>query len=368
MTPLVLCTLTLIVTLAVSGFAKAKEPTSTVTALVNLKLDHLVPVKPVARILPWAELALAVALAFLPGVFQVLAAVLALLLFAVYWGVIARAIIQGNTASCNCFGSASQAPISMFTLIRNTALLAAAFATLFAALETKKSALGMLLATDAQGWLWMISAGFALLALWAIYRSELVAVEEAPEPAAAGSSAVVAAPVAAPLAESADAGQELEEEEYYRHPIPFAALYYPTAPGQDKGVATSLRELARDKARVLVWVSAGCGHCHGVIAKISSWQEQLPMLGVHPVVATESEIKTFDVAENIQFLIDPGYETEQLFGSGTPGALALGMDGLLAGGPVFGSTDVIDFVEDIVAQLSEGVEEEVIEEETEPQG
>lgn len=338
MTPLVLCTLIIIVTLAVSGVAKAKEPTSTVTAIVNLKLDQWLPVKPIARVLPWAEIALALALLVLPGVWQILAAMAAVVLFAGYWAAIARAIIQGNTASCNCFGSASSAPISMFTLIRNTALLMAAFGALIGAFSSGKSALGMLLATDAQGWLWLIGAGLASLTLWAVYRAELVGVAELTERLEAAPAVVE--------------GEEVVEADYERLPIPFGALYYPAHGEEERGAHTTLRDLASEQARVLLWVSSGCGHCHKAIAKMDEWQEQLPMLGIHPVVSSNSEIKNFTLSNRIQFLVDPGFETQKLFGVGTPAAIAMGADGLLAGGPVFGGNKVVEFVEDIIAELN----------------
>lgn len=344
MTPLVLCTLTIIVTLAVSGYAKAKEPSSTVTAIVNLKLDQWLPVKPIARVLPWAELTLAAVLFFAPGIIQILAALAALLLFIGYWAVIARAVVQGNTASCNCFGSASTAPVSVYTLIRNTALLLAACGALIGALTTGGSALTMLLALDANGWLWGIGAALASLTLWAIYRSELVPATEDEKPAPALESPVN------------------EEGEYVRTPVPFAPLYYPhedrSLPA-GSGEQTSLRDLALQQARVLFFVSPGCGHCHQVIGKIDEWQQQLPMLGIHPVVSNDSDIDHFSFTGDIQAFVDPGFKTQSLFGRGTPGAVALGADGLLAGGPVFGGGRVMSFVEDIIAEINADYENHV---------
>ena len=344
MTPLVLCTLTIIVTLAVSGYAKAKEPSSTVTAIVNLKLDQWLPVKPIARVLPWAELALAAVLFFAPGIIQILAAIAALLLFIGYWAVIARAVVQGNTASCNCFGSASTAPVSVYTLVRNTALLLAACGALIGALTTGGSALTMLLALDANGWLWVIGAGLASLTLWAIYRSELVPAAEDEKPAPALESPVD------------------EEGEYVRTPVPFAPLYYPhedrSLPA-GSGEQTSLRDLALQQARVLFFVSPGCGHCHQVIGKIDEWQQQLPMLGIHPVVSNDSDIDRFSFTGDIQAFVDPGFKTQRIFGNGTPSAVALGADGLLAGGPVFGGGRVMSFVEDIIAEINADYENHV---------
>lgn len=339
MTPLVLCTLIIIVTLAVSGIAKAKEPTSTVTAIVNLKLDQWLPVKPIAKILPWAELAVAAALLFVPGIGQTLAAVAAVVLFTAYWAAIARAVVQGNTATCNCFGSASTAPVSMFTLIRNTALLMASFGALIGAIATRGSALTMLLATDADGWLWLIGAGLAALVLWSIYRSE----QTAP---------VAVQPVTEQPAEAHQLATD-EPEDYLRAPTPYASLRYPAQKGEkaNEGTEVNLRYLSSTQARLLIFVSPTCGSCLPVIEQLADWQQRLPMLGVHPVVNNESYLQQMDLPADIQPFIDPEARTARLFGGATPSAVALGVDELLAGGPVYGSDDVTRFVEDIIDEM-----------------
>lgn len=339
MTPLVLCTLIIIVTLAVSGVAKIKEPTSTVTAIVNLKLDQWLPVKPIAKILPWAELTLAAALLLLPGIWQVLAAIATVALFIGYWAAIARAVVQGNTATCNCFGSASTAPVSMFTLIRNTALLMASFGALIGAIVTRRSALTMLLATDVDGWLWLIGAGLAALVLWSIHRSEQTV-------------RTVEQPVTDQPAESQPLPGN-EAEDYLRSPIPFASLRYPAKKGEksNEGAEVNLRYLSATQARLLIFVSPTCGSCQPVIEQLADWHQRLPMLGVHPVVSSESYLQQMDLPADMQPFVDPESKTGMLFGGATPSAVALGTDELLAGGPVYGSDDVTRFVEDIIGEM-----------------
>ena len=67
MTPLLLCTSILVVTLTASGIAKAKDPSSTVEGILNLGLDSVAPLKLTPAVLPWAELVLAAGLLFAPG-------------------------------------------------------------------------------------------------------------------------------------------------------------------------------------------------------------------------------------------------------------------------------------------------------------
>ena len=50
-------------------------------------------------------------------------------------------------------------------------------------------------------------------------------------------------------------------------------------------------------------------------------------------------------------LHDPQGTLARIFGVGTPAAVLLGGDGLLAGGPVRGRDQVVDFVGDVRAEL-----------------
>lgn len=335
MTPLVLCTLTIIITLVASGIAKAKDRASTAAAIVNLKLDRWLPLKFVSRVLPWGEIALAFWLLLVPGWPAILGGIAAVILFAAYWIVIARAVATGNTASCNCFGGASEAPVSRFTLIRNTALLGAAIGALVAAVQTRTSALVTLLHLDGAGWLWILGAVFAAAALWAMYRSELLA-----------TPAVEAAHEVAPqmMQPAPVEGEANEDDEYVRLPIPYGTL--------ETNLGTrSLRELAEQRARVLFFLSPGCGPCLEIIPKIADWQKHLPMLSLHPVVSSKEQIAQLHMPEEIEVWVDPGFNTQIAFGRGTPMVIALGIDGLLAGGPVFGSHLVTDFMDDLLYEF-----------------
>ena len=114
-----LCTALIAITLAVSGFAKAKDPSSTVTGILNLGLEKIAPLKLTARTLPWAELLLALGMLAAPGALFTVISGISLMLMLFYLIVIARALATGRTAGCNCFGSKSAAPVSRYTLIRN---------------------------------------------------------------------------------------------------------------------------------------------------------------------------------------------------------------------------------------------------------
>ncbi|WP_336603664.1 MauE/DoxX family redox-associated membrane protein [Rothia nasimurium] len=136
--------LVVVLTLLVSGVAKACQPHMTVGALVALRLHSYVPVKWVARLLPWVELGLAGVVLLASGVFAVVGATATLGLMLVFWLVVARALALGATEPCQCFGGLSSAPLSWRTLVRNTFLVACAAATLYGAATYRGGVLALL--------------------------------------------------------------------------------------------------------------------------------------------------------------------------------------------------------------------------------
>ena len=364
MSALVLCSLTIIVTLLWSGIAKALDRTSTAQAIVNLQLDHFIPIRLATMTVPWGEIVLGLGLLLVPGMAGSVLAVLAIVLFAFYWGVIMRAIIAGNQATCNCFGSRSTAPVSFFTLFRNTGLLLAAFGAFGSTLMNQRSALGVLLNMNAEGWLWTFGAGIIAFVLWSIYRGETVVRD--------GETAVYRPAPAyvepeydndGELAEGYTyADEEYEEDDephddedegaYERLPIPKA--FVTTVEGH----RYSLRQLSKMKARVLFNLSPTCMPCREVIEELPAWQEKLPMLELNPVVKSELDAETLQLPDTFEIFIDSDLDVAQNFGVGTPTAVALGADGLLAGGPVAGAGTVKEFMEDIMYEMGVLDEEE----------
>ena len=76
------------------------------------------------------------------------------------------------------------------------------------------------------------------------------------------------------------------EEQYVRMPIPHAALYL------ENGRHTNLRALAKNQARVLVFVSATCAGCVKFLKTMTSWQERLPQVALHPVYSSLESLQT----------------------------------------------------------------------------
>ena len=331
MTPLLLCTSILVVTLTASGIAKAKDPSSTVEGILNLGLDSVAPLKLTPAVLPWAELVLAAGLLFAPGPLFPVFAIASCALMVFYLVVIARALATGRTEGCNCFGKKSAAPVSRYTLIRNIALTIAGILTVVASFVGGKALVYELVGLNGSGWLWAVGAGLIALTLWAIQRGESLA-EPAPD-----IPEVV-------LPSAAD-----ESEDYVRVPIPYASIY------TTDGRVTTLRDMSRVQARVLFFASPTCGSCTPILKTIPRWQKLLPQLGLHPVFSSEEKIrqahKLEKLDEGVEALVDPKHAAMHNFGRGTPMAVILGSDGMLAGGPVAGTSDVKQLMDDLLVEF-----------------
>ena len=331
MTPLLLCTSILVVTLTASGIAKAKDPSSTVEGILNLGLDSVAPLKLTPAVLPWAELVLAAGLLFAPGPLFPVFAIASCALMVFYLVVIARALATGRTEGCNCFGKKSAAPVSRYTLIRNIALTIAGILTVVASFVGGKAVVYELVGLNGSGWLWAVGAGLIALTLWAIQRGESLA-EPAPD-----IPEVV-------LPSAAD-----ESEDYVRVPIPYASIY------TTDGRVTTLRDMSRVQARVLFFASPTCGSCTPILKTIPRWQKLLPQLGLHPVFSSEEKIrqahKLEKLDEGVEALVDPKHAAMHNFGRGTPMAVILGSDGMLAGGPVAGTSDVKQLMDDLLVEF-----------------
>lgn len=356
-----LCTAILAITLAVSGYAKLRDPRSVEEGILNLGLLPIAPIKFTQIVLPAGELLLALGLLAAPaylaeGTPEILrigtfgaTAMLTWLLMAFYVFVIARALKTGRTEGCNCFGRDS-VPVTRYTLYRNIALLTAATGSLYASYTGGTSLIHELLRASAGDYVWLASALILAVLLWAFARSEAAGTTRSEEDA----------PMAAQFSINANG-----EEEYVRLPIPHSSLYLST----DQKRFTTLRDMARAQARVLLFLSPTCSGCTRVAKNLPAWQEKLPMLGIHPVYASMEKLKQAVTLDRLPaevshetVLIDPQHAAHHNFGGSVPLAVVLGSDGLLAGGPVTGSEEVNDLMD----QLLETFAPEEIEPAAEP--
>lgn len=276
------------------------------------------------RLHPWGELVLGVAVAVLGSILGVIAAIIAVLLMGAYTWLVVRTVMRTEDASCACFGA--RKPVTRVTVVRNvwlTIVAIVAAGTVWATPLFGGALVGAVL-----GWQWLIglaaAAATAAVILW-------------PE-----SAAPSPAPTEPPLVVS---GGD-DDLDYVRTRTP--AVPVSTA----DGTVHNLRTLAAQKPIVLLAVSPTCGACEAVIAKAPEWRKLLPEVDVRMLLRTAPQQGTMMELDEPQSLHDPeGYVSGSIQDWPTPTAVLLGMDGMLAGGPVIGIDDISEFIGDVYESL-----------------
>ncbi|MEO6510654.1 MAG: MauE/DoxX family redox-associated membrane protein [Nocardioides sp.] len=319
-TALVLAPLTCSVVLAVSGIAKARDTAGTREAFRALSVPEALRGEAVVRSLPYVEAGLALLLVVTWSWGLAAVGAVTTVLFAAYWVLVLLVLRRDEDVDCGCFGAVGSDRVTWATLARNSVLVV--LGALATALGVAGSGVPRVL-RDLSG----DSAVWLLMALAVAAATALVVGRRSPEPTTPN---------------------EHDLLDYDRQAIPFALLT------DAEGRQTTLRELARDRPQLLVFLSPSCSSCVDVANRLVGWRENLGPVEVQavftyalaelPANVTPPSVPTwFDVAEGATTTFAP---------TGRPAAVLLGADGQLAGGPVAGSFDVTTFVEDIVAELA----------------
>ncbi|HEU4329666.1 MAG TPA: MauE/DoxX family redox-associated membrane protein, partial [Lapillicoccus sp.] len=275
---------------------------------------------------PWAELLLAVCLLVTSGPTAVVAAALVALLFVGYLLLVLRALGSPEPTDCACFGAAGSEQISGVTVVRNVWLLLLSAAGLWFAFSGR-SPLQWTLGAGPDAWWLAAMAAAAVTTALILMRG-------------ASTSTGVAH----------DAGGERgadEVEDYERIQTPNVPLTLPD------GSVVSLRDFASSRPKLILAVSATCTSCVPTIDAATQWQQRLPELDVHLLFPSPASAVTSKPALP-SVLYDPmKFAYEGLHMPGTPSAVLLGVDGMLAGGPVVGHDNISAFVADIDAELAD---------------
>lgn len=317
--PLVVAT-----TFVVAAIGKWRHPSADAGDLAQAGLPGWISSPFVRRWHPVAEVLLAVGL-ILPAPWNIFPSGGSFLLVVAYLAIVVVALRAPEPVACGCFGAEDTAPVSRWTLLRNLLLVLAAGVALADAL-LGGGVPDRLAEPEIWGWL----AGTVLAVLMAFLA------------AGAGSSAMEGAERPAAVEET----DEDDLAEYVRAEIPDVTVLDPD------GQPTSLRGLAGSGAQLLVFLSPGCGSCAGIARDLPRWRERQLPLGVRAVVHSQWVASSDTPVWVETALVDRDGDAARALGvRGTPGAVLLGADGLLAGGPVLGSRDVREFYVDIAEQL-----------------
>lgn len=338
-----IATLALAALLAVAAVAKLREDDAIARAAwIDLDIPVALRRRALRRAHPIGELALAV-LALLPGVLSLLGALGMLVLTLVYLGVIVRVVRRPEPVACACFGE-DGGVVSGRTVERNLLLVALGGCAVAAAALTG----GPFDHLGDQVMNAPLALAVGLLALAAGWFSG---------PGSASAPAVVPAP-AEPASDRDPADEDVAgglagddaEDDYVRTLTPRARVT--TA----EGAVTDLLALSQKAPQLLVFGSPGCSSCLRLSPQLAGFRARLPQVEVRMVTSVPLEELREQAPEwvDLALLDADATAASMLQVLRTPTAFLLGTDGMLAGGPVVGTQNIADLVDDIAEALAEG--------------
>jgi hypothetical protein len=314
--------LVLAAVLIASAVAKLRTPDD-LSGWADLGVPRALRREGLRRAHPWAEGALAASLAVLGSWLGLLAALVAVALMASYTVLVARVLRQSTDASCACFGTRRR--VTRVTVARNgwlTALAVGAAAVIWAT-----PVLGGAVAAGIPQLAWMVALAVAALTtafiLWPDARDD-----------------DVDGRTAGPVVETTE-----DDLDYIRARTPAVPVTLAD------GTSATLRSLTQGRPLLLLAVSSSCGSCNEVMERRDTYRRLVPEVDVR-LLLTEPVTSRWAEPDEPQSLHDEhDYVGESLGYSGTPSAVLLGADGLLAGGPVTGDRAVDRFVDEIYESL-----------------
>ncbi|MGA8047009.1 MAG: MauE/DoxX family redox-associated membrane protein [Dermatophilaceae bacterium] len=338
---LTLVPITLVLVLLVSALAKLKARASTASAVRLLRVPGFLKPDWVAAVLPPGEIVLALAMLspWLP--LAQAAAVAALVLFAAYWVVIARAMTFDPRPSCGCFGQIGDQRVTAKTLWRNTVLLAGAAVFVWMTWAEGVTVFSFFADATTREWLLLAGAAYLVLVAWFVLSPPSQVRQRSSRraksrPAPERDHAVAAATESEPA-----------EDEYVRVPIPDAILLDPERDPH------TLLQLAAHEPVLLVFITCGCPSTYETWRRLPSWAQRLPQLRVLGVETYQLGDLDIDGVQERLFYDPASRAFQALKMPGTSSAILLGADHLVAGGPVLGVEEVEQFVAEIEEALAE---------------
>lgn len=296
----------LVAVLLISAVAKLRDPRDTTSVFRQLELPaYLIRIR-APRLLPYGELVLAAALLLPTGRWYLLSASVTLALFVSYFVVVLRALRLPYPVTCPCFGRLGLGEVNRLTLVRNGVLVALA-GVAWAGAWSDDGLAEHIGHTDA--------LGFGLGALVVALVGLVVDV--------AKRHGRTSPPI------------DADPLDYQRRPVPPGVLHGPGGP-------VSVWELSDAEPRLLVFCDPELDR--EVVAAARGWAEQIAPVRVHLVHETDDDPAGDD-------LRDPDGAFRRALLTGSPGAVLVGTDRLLAGGPVEGFAEIDGLVEAMVVEL-----------------
>ena len=277
------------------------------------------------RLHPLSELALGLAMALFGGWLGVFVSVVVLGLMLVYTVLVARVAAQSRDASCACFGTYQQ--VTRTTVLRNvwlSVVAVAATATIGATPPLGGALVAGLREPSLLVGLAVVAVTTALI-LW---------------PDAARGNTEDPAPAADRVGPGLGADLDYVRSRTPAVPVTLA-----------DGSSVTLRHLTTQRPALLLAVSSTCGWCQTVVERRVMYRHMLPEVDVRLLMSEPVDSAWAERDEPQSLHDEADYVQDSIGYTGTPSAVLLGVDGLLAGGPVTGHLVVDRFVDDIYESL-----------------
>ncbi len=315
---LALAPIILAAVLATAAVGKLRAPSQSAEALVALDVPSRLRARWLVDSHPWAELVLAAGLILATGWLGTAFAIGAALLFVGYLALIGRAMTKPEPVDCDCFGALGAGRVTRVTVARNIWYVILAAAAIWAH-ASDASPVTVLSRDGAGGWWWLAAAAAGALTVGLTMHGQ--------------------------RRDDSAGSEEVHEDlaDYVRMPTPAVPVKLVD------GTEATLRDLSARRAQLLLFVSRSCGWCSEVVAHSADWRSELSPLDVRLVFprpaangATDHETTLYD---------ERSWARQSCGVTSVPAAVALGRDGLLAGGPVMGHVAVAEFVAQIKEQL-----------------
>lgn len=332
---------------AVSAIAKLRDPAGSRKAVADFGTPHVVAM-PTAFMLPFAELAVAVAL--VPKASAWYGALGALALMGVFTVAIIVNLLLGRRPDCHCFGELTNSAIGWPTVARNVAIGAvAAFvvargtggsgASAVSWLDNLSVAEGIALANG------LIALAIGAAALWLL--SGLVGQNGRLLLRLDGLEAALANPAASPPPSPAAA-------------LPAAGLPVgATAPAfrlpdLHDGAITLDGLVAAAKPLVLLFTDPGCGPCTALMPEASRWQRDLASSFTLALISrgkpADNRAKAAEFGVSTVLLQTDREVAESYQSQGTPSAVLIAANGTIGSPLALGA----DAIRSLISQVSNG--------------
>lgn len=320
---IIIAPLSLAVVLAAAAVGKLRARGSGAETWRALGVPERLSSRTIVTAHPWVEVALAVLLVVASGWIGLAGALAATALTLAYLWLIVRAVRKPEAVDCDCFGAGARSQVTSRTVVRNSWYVALAIAAV-SAQAANLAPITVMTRNIALAGSVLVAGAVAAVTIWLTL---------------AASSRPNAGVASAATGDAAD--------DYVRVQTPAVPVTLAD------GSLRSLRDLSRERAQLLLFVSTTCGMCRPVLEQAPQWRGDLSLLDVRLVFATP--VPDQAVADDLT-LYDPERWARQTLGiEGNPSAVLLGVDGQLAGGPVAGAEAIDEFVAEIRLQLTEAV-------------